>query len=167
MANSQKSVDIDELIKILEMKSGQKVTLSARKSLLSKQNKVGRPKKLSNPLLALVAYHVLYKAHYEEIVLKRNSKPLSITQACEQIAKIYLSRRNPKLGVMRFQISDKNSDSKTAKTVVVANCARSIRRLYYEARKKINESPYIASKIQGVLMATEQDKKNLIEPFKK
>lgn len=157
------SNDIAELITKLELLTGKKVTLSEKNQSTLKvtKNKVGRPSKITNPILAVIVHQVLYKAYYEEIVIKGKSRHLTITEACNQLAKSYILRRSPKLGAFRLNIVDKASLERVHKTVVIANCAKTIRRLYYEGYKKRFDDAYIASKIQGVLSSTEQDRLNL------
>lgn len=162
------SNEIAELIEKLELLTGKKVTLSEKNlpPLKSQKIKVGRPSKITNPILAVIVHQVLYKAYYEEIVIKGKSRHLTITEACNQLAKSYISRRSPELGAFRLNIVDKTSLGKVPKTVVIANCARTIRRLYYEGYKKRFDDAYIASKIQGVHASTEQDRLNLQAPKK-
>lgn len=159
--------DIAKLIQIIETETGLRVTLSSQSNLLDKKtksNRVGRPSKLSDPILGLVVKHVLYKAYYEEIVIKRSIKPLSIVKACEELAKEHLIRRSPELGALRFNIIDKTT--KKPKLEVIAKCANTIRRVYYLGYKRRHFSDYISSMIQSVHMATNRDRWNSIGSIK-
>lgn len=161
----ENSKEIVELVERLELLSGRKVSLGERLDGGDSKNikgAVGRPKKISNPILALVVHQVLYKAVYEEMVIKGRSHPLPIIKACELLAAENISRRNPDLGALRFLIIDKLKGEDLTEPTIVAGCASSIRRLYNAGIKKSQEDPVIKSKIQAIFIATRKDILNII-----